>query len=116
MDSVYICGVLLNGRFVFSIKGVIGMTRGEILDKAKEIITKDRVNRYGEPENTFGVIAKLWSIYLEQKVEAEDVAMLMALLKIGRLAFDIQNEDSLLDAIGYLACAGELIGENEWEN
>lgn len=85
------------------------MTRAEILDKAKEIITVDRVNKYGEPENSFESIAKLWSVYLGIELQAEDVAMLMTLLKIGRLAFDIQNEDSLLDAIGYLACAGELL-------
>ena len=119
MDSNYICDVLLNGRLVFSIEGVTGMTRGEILDKAKEIVTKDRNNQYGEPENSFAKIAEYWSTYLNKRIWTHDVAVMMALLKIARVQGGTQVIDSYADCIGYMACGAEVdprIGLEELEN
>lgn len=42
------------------------------------------------------------------ELTAEDVANMMALLKIGRIAIGRHKDDSYIDAIGYLACAGEI--------
>ena len=40
------------------------MTRSGILDAAKQIVTKDRNARYGEPEDNFSVIAECFVVCL----------------------------------------------------
>ncbi|MGA4517406.1 DUF6378 domain-containing protein [Solibacillus silvestris] len=84
------------------------MKRNECLDKAKEIVCKDRENDYGDPENNFGLIAGLWSAYLQKTINAKDVAMMMALLKIARIKNGAFKEDSFVDLAGYAACACEF--------
>lgn len=96
------------------------MTRSEILDTAKQIVTTDRNARYGEPENNFDVIAQFWNHYITTTkdvclyLSATDVAIMMALFKIGRIstARDM-NEDSYIDAAGYIACAAECAAIEE---
>ena len=96
------------------------MTRAEILDTAKQIVTTDRNARYGEPEDNFSVIAEFWSHYITTTkdvdlcLSATDVAILMVLFKIGRIstARDM-NEDSYIDAAGYIACAAECAAVEE---
>lgn len=96
------------------------MTRAEILDTAKNIITTDRNAQYGEPENNFGVIAQFWNHYLTTTqgvclfLSATDVAIMMALFKIGRIATARDmHEDSYIDAAGYIACAAECAAREE---
>lgn len=96
------------------------MTRAEILDKAKQIVTTDRNARYGEPEDNFDVIAQFWNNYLTTTqgvclyLSAPDVAIMMALFKIGRIATARDmNKDSYIDAAGYIACAAECAVREE---
>lgn len=96
------------------------MTRAEILDAAKQIVTRDRNSHYGEPEDNFDVIAKFWNNYLITTqgvclyLSAPDVAIMMALFKIGRIATARDmNEDSYIDAAGYIACAEECAVKEE---
>lgn len=96
------------------------MTRAEILDAAKNIVTTDRNAHYGEPEDNFDVIAKFWNNYLITTqgvclyLSAPDVAIMMALFKIGRIATARDmNEDSYIDAAGYIACAEECAVKEE---
>ena len=89
------------------------MTRAEILEKANACVTGERQEDYGVPENSFGTIASFWTVYLNSFMEnkvylsGEDVALMMALLKIAR-AISSQNLDNYIDLAGYAACAGEL--------
>ena len=85
------------------------MNREEILAKAKECVCGGRVEDYGKPEDSFGLIGKLWSTYLGVEITAKDVAVLMALLKIARIKTDTKS-DSYVDLAGYAACAGEMAG------
>lgn len=71
------------------------MTRSEILDAAKACICGQREQDYGSPGDNFETIGLLWSTYLRQAVgvdmavnaiRGEDVAAMMALLKIARIA------------------------------
>ena len=82
------------------------MTRAEILAKASEIVNGQR--QYGQPENNFGHIARLWEAYIGVEVSSVDVAMMMALLKIARIASGHATEDSFVDLAGYAACGGEI--------
>lgn len=96
------------------------LNREELCQKAIDIITGDRENEYGDPEDSFGLIARFWQAYLnhktcDEKIETWDVAIMMALMKIARIANGKFKEDRYIDAIGYLAIAGELEGmEDFW--
>ena len=88
------------------------MTRTEILDKAKECVTGRRDQDYGRPEDNFGMIADLWSTYLDHDIKTVDVAIMMALLKIARIRNGGGSGDSFVDLAGYAACAGEIADYN----
>lgn len=86
-------------------------SRKEILEKAAEIVSGEREDTYGGPEDSFRLIAKLWEAYLgaaERVITPEDVAAMMALLKIARLAKSSDHLDSWIDLAGYAACGGEI--------
>lgn len=95
-----------NGDTTENIGG--NMNRGEVLNTAKEYICKDRESEYGTPEDSFGAIAKYWSIYKGTDISAHDVAIMMSLLKIARIQTGRFKADSYIDACGYIACAGEI--------
>ena len=83
------------------------MTRKECLDLAAECVLQDRNSQYGEPEDSFGVIANFWSVYLGRKIAPVDVAVMMALLKIARIKGNKSYADGYVDLAGYAACAAE---------
>lgn len=93
-------------------------TRAEILEAAKKCVCQDRNDQYGSPEESFNLIAKFWSDYLRTTyfgddedypiVEAKDVAAMVALLKIARIAGGSAKADNWVDLCGYGACGGEL--------
>jgi Domain of unknown function (DUF6378) len=84
------------------------MDRSETLDTAKQHVTKEREQQHGRPEDTFELIARLWSEYLDNHVSPTDVAMMMALLKIARQRGNPVHNDNYVDLAGYAACAAEL--------
>ena len=94
------------------------MNREEILNGAKDCVCVDRENTYGKPEDNFATIANLWSKYLFAKgvlaelIDSDDVAVMMALLKIARIATGKPKADNFIDLAGYAACAGEIATKN----
>lgn len=85
-------------------------TRAEILDAAKKIVTGDREKQYGKPEDNFAVIAEFWTTYIGHPISSEDVAVMMALLKIARIRSGNYKADSFVDGVGYLSLAAEIAG------
>ena len=89
------------------------MRRKELLDKAIEIIEGARQEHYGSPEDNFARIAEYWQMYLRQTqhpgivLAPHDVATMMILMKVARLAADYLHDDSWLDIAGYAACGSE---------
>ena len=83
------------------------MTRKECLEQAMGCVLRDRNNAYGGPEDSFGVIANFWSVYLGRKVYPHDVATMMALLKIARIKANKSYADGYVDLAGYAACGAE---------
>ena len=88
-------------------------SRTDALKTAEGLINGDRNNQYGPPTQDFHRTAGLWTIYLDGKstIEAYDVAAMMALLKISRLTWKPENEDSWIDLVGYAACGYECVME-----
>lgn len=89
------------------------MNRKQILDDAAEAVLRDRAATHGNAENSFGTIAKLWSIILQRKlrepVEPWEVALCMDALKTARIIEgNHKAPDHWTDKAGYAACGGEL--------
>lgn len=96
------------------------MTREEILEQAHKCVCGDRDEQYGSLEDSFRMIADLWVPYLKEKcvsrgaivdIEPEDVAAMMVLFKVARVATGSYSADSWVDAAGYAACGGEIGGK-----
>jgi len=85
------------------------MTRKEVLEEAGKCILQDRDSQYGPPENSFSDIAKLWTAYLDYKIEPHQVAVMMNLLKVARIKHNPNKLDSWVDGVGYLACGAEIV-------
>jgi hypothetical protein len=86
--------------------------RAILLEEALKITLNDRNNSYGAPEDNFSNIAVYWNSYLLQRfnggpmhISSQDVAHLMILMKMARLASNMNHRDSLVDVAGYAACA-----------
>ena len=79
---------------------------------ALKLLRGKRQHEYGDKKINHENIAKLWSVYLDIKISAHDVAMLMLLLKIARVKFGNPSSDTYVDMVGYSAIAGELGDEN----
>lgn len=89
--------------------------REKILDDAKVCVCGHRKEDYGNPEDSFGVIAQFWNVYLgsrpghsDPSITAGDIAVLMALLKVARVCTGTGTRDSFVDLAGYAACGGEI--------
>ena len=85
------------------------MTREELLNKAKEMVCGHREKEYGTPEDNFNRIASFWTAYKGVDFTANDVAMMMSLLKIARIQSGNATEDSFVDLAGYAACGAEIM-------
>ena len=84
------------------------MTRESILNRAIECVCGKREQDYGSPEDNFNRIATYWSAHLGMEITAEDVAVMMALLKIAHIGTGTATDDSWVDLAGYAACGGEI--------
>ena len=92
------------------------MNRKEVLDTAIKTVCEERQDSYGTPEDNFAIIADLWSGYLgDVRLDAEDVAIMMILLKIARIQTGKFKPDNYIDIAGYAACAAEVAGGTETE-
>ena len=103
--------VLLKPVVTSESPGPRSYSRGDILDTAKEYVTKDRAADHGDMENNFNMIADYWSLHLEQHIDAHDVAVMMTLLKVARIKSNPKHMDNFIDGAGYLACGGELVSK-----
>ena len=92
------------------------ITREYILREAARIVCGDRNEQYGNPEDSFRAIAEFWETYVRERcvskganvcIQAEDVAMMMVLLKVARTICGTKA-DTYIDIAGYAACAGEI--------
>lgn len=88
--------------------------RGGALLEAHRIINGARQDQYGAPEDSFALIASLWTDYLavaagmdDYVLRAHDVALMMSLLKIARETFS-HKWDNCVDGAAYMALAADM--------
>ena len=94
--------------------------RADILHAAEKCVCGDREADYGNPEYSFKAIASMWNSYLyaiglvkndtgEWKgLKPKDIAAMMVLFKMARVATGHGKLDNWVDAAGYAANGGEL--------
>ena len=89
-------------------------SENNVLLEASKIINpdSDREQTYGEPSKNLECIAGMWESYLMSRglldpcgsgILASDVALMMVLLKVARLANSPDHVDSQVDICGYTA-------------
>lgn len=86
-----------------------------LFNDAFKTINGERQDAYGNPEDSFSVIADFWQTYLKGRgmnvmVNALDVAHMMCLLKIARESAGKGKRDNVVDLLGYAAIAGVMSG------
>lgn len=85
-----------------------GLTPSQsIAEEAAAVVAGDRAADYGDVNESFARIAKLWSAYTGSTISPWDVAQMMILLKVSR-AKTSTKRDTLVDIIGYAECANHL--------
>lgn len=91
------------------------MKREELLEKARKCVCGEREQDYGTPENNFDMISDLWTAYLDTPICKRDVAAMMILLKVARIATSsiMGTDDTWVDIAGYAACGAEIGGREE---
>jgi hypothetical protein len=89
----------------------VQVNRADILDTAKDYVTKDRAATHGDAERNFGLIAAYWSAHLNKNISPHDVAVMMTLLKLARAKSNPKHADNWVDGCGYLALGGEAAME-----
>ncbi len=91
------------------------MNRAQYLARTEQTICRDRQDIHGNPENTHALIAEYWSTYLSEECKFDleltgaNVAVMMTLFKVARMQVNPKHQDNVIDALGYLAIAGEII-------
>ena len=100
--------------------------RKEILEEAINLVTGDRNNQYGDPNQDFQRIADMVSVYLTgclpqiySKIDNKfvlrphDIAIIQILLKVSRITHSPNKRDSWADLAGYAACGFDCVSDNE---
>jgi len=92
------------------------LPRDQVLVEASSAINGSRQTNYGNPEDNFLRIARVWNAYLknigivkpgDRILSNADTAAMMILMKTGRLANSIDHKESWVDIAGYAACGFE---------
>lgn len=80
----------------------------DIFSQARELINGDRQQDYGDKQTNFQRIADLWTAYSDSPFSPKDVAVMMILVKVARIANTENHKDSWLDIIGYAGIGEDL--------
>lgn len=73
-----------------------------VLQEADKLVSEERNARYGHPKNSFAQIGRMWSEILGIPISAEQVALMMAAMKLCRLIHRPNKRDSAVDLCGYI--------------
>lgn len=90
--------------------------RAAVLDAAERAVNGSRQAVYAGPEQNFARIRDLWNTHIYNRtgqistLTSTDVATMLVLVKIARLAASPSHLDSWIDIAGYAACGAEVAG------
>ncbi len=78
------------------------------MTRQRRLINGARQNQYGNPEDSFRLIAAFWSSYLGIAVSPRQAAEMMVLFKIARQKTGKGKRDNFVDMCGYAALAADM--------
>ena len=87
-----------------------------VLEIANDLVNGDRQDIYGDPHANHQRIADLWNAYLSgssishEKIMPADAAVMMLLVKVGRLMHTSDHLDTWVDIAGYAQVGYECAG------
>ena len=86
------------------------MELDDFLAEASCLIHGDRQDTYGDIGESWERIGKLWAglLNLDEPIEPHMVGIMLASMKLSRIASSPKHADSYIDALAYIAGAGEL--------
>lgn len=76
------------------------MSPEDVAAYAARLVSEDRQDEYGHPFDNLDRAAQIWSVILDHKVSAEQVALCMVGMKIARQVHKPKS-DTVTDIIGY---------------
>lgn len=76
-------------------------------------LLQPRGSQYGTVHGNHKLIAALASALIGQKLTPRDIALVMVAVKLSRMRVSPDNVDHYMDAINYLAFAGEFSTEKK---
>lgn len=88
------------------------MKHTEIINGALDVL-KPRGAAYGDVRENHEHIASLASTLTKKELSARDIALVLLAVKLGRMTTSPEMADHYVDAINYLAFAGEFAGALE---
>lgn len=74
-------------------------------------IIDERAQQYGAPDTCFEKIARIATAVTGETYNEYDIALVMHCVKLGRMLENRKYEDNYIDAINYLAFAGQFAGD-----
>lgn len=88
-------------------------TTSDFFTVACKLVDMDRAQMYGDGTTNMRRIARLWSEYLGVDIRAKDVAAMMILHKVSRIAEShkragMNTHDSWIDIAGYAALGDSI--------
>lgn len=85
----------------------------DLLAEASCLIHGDRQDMYGDICESWERIGKLWAglLNLQDPISPSKVGLMLGLMKLSRIANSPEHTDSYIDALAYIAGAGELATE-----
>jgi hypothetical protein len=92
----------------------VGNARAHVLDTARHLVLGPRNNEYGPPNQDFvrtvGALNALGYRKIgDQALEAHDLAIIITVVKLSRLMWSPEKDDSWIDVAGYAACGYECV-------
>lgn len=91
--------------------GLDSFKAAEVCLHAADLVGGDRAKTHGDKTANHQNIAALWSAYLGTAVTADQVAIMMVLLKVARTKTGGLNRDDYVDMAGYAGVAAEIMGK-----
>lgn len=83
--------------------------RRAALKRIEGYVCKDRQATHGDAEDNFRQIAAYWALYKGMPFSPGDVAAMMALVKIARMATSPNHLDNWDDLAGYAVCGAGIV-------
>jgi hypothetical protein len=90
-------------------------TPAEMFLKHVANVIAERSTQYGDASTNMAAIATRWSATLGREISPAQVVLCLLDVKLARLAYDPNHEDSAVDVCGYAALLRELTETSNME-